>query len=336
MADGPSSNEPRLVRPYISRHDRTVRSHPARRRDHRDGGSGPDWSDIADADAPGSDHWGDAPHWRDDREADGDEDGDGTRRARRAEVVATAVWSRERPPDEVIDDDWLGQAGEGPGSHRRQRSWLRRRPAIVAAVGIVLAAVAGAVIAGQAADRADPGWSAGSGDSSGPAATEPRASVPPSSAGPSATGSPSPPATAAPSTTPPRPPAPAATGAVVGAGGMCLTATVSNRGNGNPVYLSTCTGIEGQLWTAASDGTLSVAGRCMRAGPDPAPGTPVETWRCDGGGSQQWRFTSANLLVNLASGLCLESPDASPPDGSDLRVAECDGTAEQLWSLRRT
>ncbi|EGX56165.1 secreted hydrolase [Streptomyces zinciresistens K42] len=54
-------------------------------------------------------------------------------------------------------------------------------------------------------------------------------------------------------------------GAIKGLGGKCADVAGANPANGTPVQLYDCNGSAAQQWTAASDGTLRALGKCLDA-----------------------------------------------------------------------
>ncbi|WP_345041596.1 ricin-type beta-trefoil lectin domain protein [Streptomyces sannanensis] len=122
------------------------------------------------------------------------------------------------------------------------------------------------------------------------------------------------------------------TGPLTGAvGGKCLDVRSGSTANGTPIQYYTCNG------TAAQDfhltgGALKVLGKCVAAaGTDNF--AAVTLWDCDGSPAQQWLDRGDRLLVNAASGRCLDLPWANPADGNALAVYDCNGTDAQVWNV---
>jgi hypothetical protein len=59
----------------------------------------------------------------------------------------------------------------------------------------------------------------------------------------------------------------------------------------------------------------------------------VQLYTCNGTGAQQWTHTSANDMVNLGSGKCLDATGNSSADGTRLQIWSCSGGANQKWTL---
>jgi len=52
---------------------------------------------------------------------------------------------------------------------------------------------------------------------------------------------------------------------------------------------------------------------------------------CTGAANQQWRQGNFGSLINLASGRCLDIPEADFSDGRQLQIYDCVGTRNQSW-----
>jgi alpha-galactosidase len=76
-----------------------------------------------------------------------------------------------------------------------------------------------------------------------------------------------------------------------------------------------------------------VLGKCLQArNGQTTPGTPVEIWDCNGGGSQQWRVNADGTVTSVQSGLCLEVNGTG--SNSPVRLWTCSGGAGQQWTRR--
>ncbi|GGM54185.1 ricin-type beta-trefoil lectin domain protein [Dactylosporangium sucinum] len=121
------------------------------------------------------------------------------------------------------------------------------------------------------------------------------------------------------STAPGRAPLPPSTGPIVSHDGKCL--------DGAALLLANCDDSDTQVWTAAGDGTLRLAGQCLQAG-----GAALVIQPCDGSAGQSWGRIAqpgdAAEVASVASGLCLD-----PGLGTVPGLANCDGTADQRWQL---
>ncbi|MFE2599364.1 family 16 glycosylhydrolase [Streptomyces sp. NPDC057617] len=80
-------------------------------------------------------------------------------------------------------------------------------------------------------------------------------------------------------------------------------------------------------------GTITgLGGKCVDvAGANPANGTPVQLYDCNGSAAQQWTVGSDGSLRAL--GKCLDVKDNSVADGAQLQLWDCAGTGNQQWAL---
>ena len=112
-------------------------------------------------------------------------------------------------------------------------------------------------------------------------------------------------------------------------GGRCLSAATTV-----PV-LARCDGSPDELFGYLSSGALanSGTGRCLAA-TALRPGTRLRTAVCQLSRRrwQRWRLPSGQLLTG-AGGRCLDNPAGSSALGARARVARCDGSPAELWSL---
>ena len=130
--------------------------------------------------------------------------------------------------------------------------------------------------------------------------------------------------------------APAKTGPITGLGGKCLDIRSASSVEGTAVQLYTCNGSRAQTWTMAADGTIRGITRCLDvAGSSTIKAAKVQIGVCDGRASQAWTFrgSTAQALVNTASGLCLDIPGAKPVDRVQLQVYPCNWSAAQKWVI---
>ncbi|MCU7728673.1 ricin-type beta-trefoil lectin domain protein [Actinoplanes sp. KI2] len=125
----------------------------------------------------------------------------------------------------------------------------------------------------------------------------------------------------------PKPPA-ARTGTIRGQNGLCLDLNGGVAVDFNHVQVADCNSTAAQIWTLATDGTLRVEGMCALVVGDGS----VQIVTCDGRTTAQWRV-SGQLLVNAADSECLADPSGGNRSGTAVKVATCDGSAGQRWSL---
>ncbi|WP_405061118.1 family 16 glycosylhydrolase [Kribbella sp. NBC_01505] len=74
-----------------------------------------------------------------------------------------------------------------------------------------------------------------------------------------------------------------------------------------------------------------LAGKCLDiAGANPADGTTVQLYDCNGSGAQQWSRPGDGTIRAL--GKCLDVANAGTADGTRVQIATCNGNAAQQWS----
>ncbi|WBB72638.1 RICIN domain-containing protein [Micromonospora sp. WMMD1128] len=82
------------------------------------------------------------------------------------------------------------------------------------------------------------------------------------------------------------------------------------------------------------------SGRCVGVTGDDPEGAQAALADCTGGPEQQWVVTPVTadtyLLVNAASGKCLDVNEARTDDGADVQQWSCNGQANQQWKLNPT
>ncbi|MET7832105.1 Ricin-type beta-trefoil lectin domain-containing protein [Micromonospora sediminicola] len=82
------------------------------------------------------------------------------------------------------------------------------------------------------------------------------------------------------------------------------------------------------------------SGRCLGVTGDDPEGAQAALADCTGGPEQQWVVTpvaaDTYLLVNAASGKCLDVNEASTDDGADIQQWSCNGQANQQWKANPT
>ena len=109
----------------------------------------------------------------------------------------------------------------------------------------------------------------------------------------------------------------------------CLDDANDATAAGNKVQLWTCRGDAAQTWLAEPDGTIRIGqSSCLDS-----TGGAVVLDPCDGNGSQIWTAGVNDSLVQQSSGLCLDDPSFNTGNGTQLRIASCDGSVKQAWRL---
>src|SRR5262249_30129841 len=82
--------------------------------------------------------------------------------------------------------------------------------------------------------------------------------------------------------------------------------------------------------TAAGPITSGIPGKCVdvRAA-NPANGTPVQLWDCNGTNAQQWTVVTDGSLHAL--GKCLDVTYSGTANGTPVQLWDCNGTGAQVW-----
>ncbi|MEU8842513.1 ricin-type beta-trefoil lectin domain protein [Streptomyces roseus] len=75
-----------------------------------------------------------------------------------------------------------------------------------------------------------------------------------------------------------------------------------------------------------------LAGKCVDVtGGNPANGTPVQLYDCNGTPAQQWTLAADGTLRAL--GKCLDVTSGGTADGTPVQLYDCNGTPAQRWAL---
>ncbi|MGW6599272.1 family 16 glycosylhydrolase [Streptomyces sp. NPDC055036] len=84
---------------------------------------------------------------------------------------------------------------------------------------------------------------------------------------------------------------------------------------------------------SGTGGTITgLGGKCVDvAGANPANGTAVQLYDCNGSAAQQWTVAADGSLRAL--GKCLDVKDNSVADGAQLQLWDCSGSANQRWAV---
>jgi Ricin-type beta-trefoil lectin domain len=101
------------------------------------------------------------------------------------------------------------------------------------------------------------------------------------------------------------------------------------------VVLTKCTGAPPQTWTAESNGTFQINGKCLdTVGEGTSPGTLTGLATCNGSSTQAWTVEPDYTVRNQASGLCLDVPGGIATFGLQLDIATCvPGVNYQKWRV---
>jgi len=126
-----------------------------------------------------------------------------------------------------------------------------------------------------------------------------------------------------PTTPPTTTPPTGGAGTITGLAGKCVDVAGANPANGTPVQLFDCNGSGAQTWTRAADGSFQSLGKCM----DVAAGSVANGARIqvfDCNGTNAQKWTaSGGALVNTGSGKCLDATNNSSANGNQLQIWTC-------------
>ncbi|MDR7274755.1 glycoside hydrolase family protein [Catenuloplanes atrovinosus] len=113
-------------------------------------------------------------------------------------------------------------------------------------------------------------------------------------------------------------------GPITGPGGRCVDVAGANPADGTAVRLWDCNGTAAQQWSFEGR-TVRALGKCLDvAGASQADGAPVQLYTCNGTGAQAWAVRGTEV-VNAGSGKCLDA------GGTRLRIWACTGDPAQVW-----
>ena len=115
---------------------------------------------------------------------------------------------------------------------------------------------------------------------------------------------------------------------IIGIGNSCVDVANANPASGTPIQLWGCNGTNAQQWTHAGN-TFQALGKCMDVQwGGTADGTPVWLWDCNGGSAQQW-------IASPGSGIELLNP-ASGKCLDATGKSSANGTRLQIWTCTGT
>ena len=124
--------------------------------------------------------------------------------------------------------------------------------------------------------------------------------------------------------------------------GKCLDNSGGKLADANTVVIDTCNALpDYQQWIVEADGTIhlrSATGAALTWCLDvyhsgTADFTPVNLYNCNGGGAQQWLPQGNGEIINPESGLCLDDPNGTLTDGTQLQIRTCGDYSSQQWAL---
>ena len=116
-------------------------------------------------------------------------------------------------------------------------------------------------------------------------------------------------------------------GPITGYGAKCVDVAGANPANGTKIQLWTCNGTTAQSWTVGTDGTLRALGKCL----DVAAASSANGTKVqlyDCNGSAAQTWTAPGDGTLRALGKCLDATGPSSADGTQLQIWTC-GTAPE-------
>ncbi|MFF3403631.1 ThuA domain-containing protein [Streptomyces sp. NPDC002659] len=122
-------------------------------------------------------------------------------------------------------------------------------------------------------------------------------------------------------------------GPVVGLGGLCLDVQGANPADGTQVQVYTCNGTPAQTWTRSGQ-TLQALGKCLDVeGASTENNAKIQLYHCNASGAQNWVPQSDGTLVNPNSGKCLDVEGGLAEPGTKVLLWTCWGGDNQKWDL---
>ncbi|MGI5211446.1 family 16 glycosylhydrolase [Plantactinospora sp. CA-290183] len=118
---------------------------------------------------------------------------------------------------------------------------------------------------------------------------------------------------------------------LIGLGNRCVDIPGANPADGTQLQIWDCNGTAAQNWTFTG-GTVRALGKCMDvAGGSTANGANIQIVGCNGNPAQQFVLSGAGDLVNPQANKCVDVRDMSSANGAKLQLWECTGSANQKW-----
>ncbi len=108
-----------------------------------------------------------------------------------------------------------------------------------------------------------------------------------------------------------------------------------NANNANAAWGNPHTGNEGKNFLSGNNGQWRAPknNKCLDvSGGSTAWGANVQTWECNAGVAQQWRYDMGRATyVNPHSNLCLDVENGVAADQTNVRIWPCNGSPAQKW-----
>ncbi len=121
------------------------------------------------------------------------------------------------------------------------------------------------------------------------------------------------------------------TSRIIGYGGRCIDVPFSNPADGTQLQIWDCNGTAAQAWTFTG-GMVQAFGKCMDvAWGSRDNGAIIQIVGCSGNPAQQFVLSAAGDLVNPQSNKCVDVSGWVNANGTKLIQWECHGGANQKW-----
>ncbi|GAA3779017.1 glycoside hydrolase family 16 protein [Plantactinospora mayteni] len=118
---------------------------------------------------------------------------------------------------------------------------------------------------------------------------------------------------------------------LIGLANKCIDVPGANPADGTQLQIWDCNGTAAQRWTFTG-GTIRAFGKCMDvANASTANGANIQIVGCNGNAAQQFVLSAAGDLVNPQANKCVDVRDWSTANGAKLQLWECTGGANQKW-----
>jgi glucosylceramidase len=122
------------------------------------------------------------------------------------------------------------------------------------------------------------------------------------------------------------------TGQITGYGAKCVDVAGANPANGTKIQLYGCNGTTAQQWTIGADATVRSLGKCL----DVAGANPADGTRVqlyDCNGTAAQQWVPSATGTLSSLGKCLDATGPSSADGTPLQIWTCGTGANQKWNL---
>ncbi|GAA2634647.1 glycoside hydrolase family 16 protein [Dactylosporangium fulvum] len=127
-------------------------------------------------------------------------------------------------------------------------------------------------------------------------------------------------------------PPPATGGRITGIGGKCVDVQAANPANGTQVQLYDCNGTNAQQWSRPGDGTIRALGKCLDVNAA-SSANGTKVQLYDCNGTNAQKWTVNADGTVRALGKCLDAKDVSSANGTPLQIWDCSAGVNQRWTF---